>query len=184
MSAPTWLHWAGDAPMPVPAQDIVSVRLEGEEIPMTGRADAFNWWRSPVLKGNIIAYRVVRQVPAEPERPGDWLTEKIIRANRPGEDGEPQPWRPVTDPADLAILGKALEEAGELVAILGRCVIQGLDGVDPKTGRTNRLALQEELSDNMAQRYFLEERYNLDKAEMSRRWSAKISFLQRWHARL
>lgn len=169
---PPWIEWAGDAPMPVPAQDIVSVQIEGEKAPRTGRADAFHWWRGAVPQGDILAYRVVRQVPAEPAPP------------RPGEDGEPQPWQPVTNALDVAILGKAIEEAGELVAILGRCLIQGMDGVDPTSGKSNRLALQEELADNMAQRYFLEERYNLDQAEMSRRWSAKIAFLKLWHRKI
>lgn len=71
-------------------------------------------------------------------------------------------------------LARAHHEACRLVAILSSCRAQGMEWADSEEGKSNLLALQEVLADNMAARYFLEERYNLDQAEMSRRWSAKI----------
>lgn len=71
-------------------------------------------------------------------------------------------------------LARAYYEACRLVAVLSSCRVRGMEWTDSEEGKSNLLALQEVLADNMAARYFLEERYNLDKAEMSRRWSAKI----------
>lgn len=57
-------------------------------------------------------------------------------------------WIPTNDPILLSALGKLCEEAGELVSIISRIIIQGgLDECDPETGKSNREALQEELAD-------------------------------------
>lgn len=57
--------------------------------------------------------------------------------------------------------GECDEECGELSAICARCIIQGLDGVDPKSGKKNRDALREEMADVFAQITM-----NLDTAEL------------------
>lgn len=48
-------------------------------------------------------------------------------------------------------LGKTGEECGELSAVVTRCIIQGVDGVDPSSGKTNRERLFDELADVQAQ---------------------------------
>lgn len=59
----------------------------------------------------------------------------------------PSPWNPITDPVTLKILGKLLEEAGELTSALSRCVIQGIEEAEPVTGKVNRQWLLEEAAD-------------------------------------
>ncbi|AID18376.1 hypothetical protein PPF1_63 [Rhizobium phage vB_RleM_PPF1] len=56
-------------------------------------------------------------------------------------------WKPEPDVLLHQGLGKACEEAGELTKILARCLIQGIDGVDPGTGKSNRQALFDEIAD-------------------------------------
>ena len=48
-----------------------------------------------------------------------------------------QKWVPTTNLMNLRRLGKTGEEVNELGAICARCIIQGLDGIDPKTGEMN-----------------------------------------------
>lgn len=56
-------------------------------------------------------------------------------------------WKPEPDLIIHQALGKACEEANELAKILARCLIQGLDATDPKTGKPNRQAITEEFAD-------------------------------------
>ena len=56
-------------------------------------------------------------------------------------------WKPEPDVIIHQALGKACEEATELAGILARCLIQGLDQSEPATGKPNRKALSEEISD-------------------------------------
>lgn len=61
------------------------------------------------------------------------------------------PWVPDDNPHQARRVGKTLEEAGELVGVLGRITIQGMDSIDPSSGKTNRQRLLEETADVMAQ---------------------------------
>jgi hypothetical protein len=61
------------------------------------------------------------------------------------------PWRPDDNPRQARRLGKTLEEAGELVSVLGRISIQGIDAIDPSSGKTNRQRFLDETADVMAQ---------------------------------
>lgn len=56
-------------------------------------------------------------------------------------------WLPEPDLVIHQALGKAAEETGELAKELARAMIQGLDASDPKTGKTNRQKLLEEIAD-------------------------------------
>lgn len=56
-------------------------------------------------------------------------------------------WKPEPDVIIHQALGKACEEATELAGILARCLIQGLDQSEPATGKPNRKALSDEISD-------------------------------------
>lgn len=60
-------------------------------------------------------------------------------------------WEVTTDPLTLRRLGKLGEELGELGNVASRCIIQGLDEVDPGTGKVNRQRLADELADVQAQ---------------------------------
>lgn len=48
------------------------------------------------------------------------------------------PWHPMTDAINLAHLGKLAEELNECGAAVARCIIQGIDGSEPVTGKPNR----------------------------------------------
>lgn len=48
-------------------------------------------------------------------------------------------------------LGKTVEEMGELIAVLGRCIIQGVDAADPVTGEPNISRLEKETADVLTQ---------------------------------
>lgn len=56
-------------------------------------------------------------------------------------------WKPETDKQTLKYIGKLSEELHELGKAIARIQIQGMDGVDPETGKSNRTALFEELAD-------------------------------------
>ncbi len=64
-------------------------------------------------------------------------------------------WMPITDIRTLRVLGKAAEETAELNKALCRAIIQGLDGIDPHTGKDNRTAIMEEMADVSAQQLLL-----------------------------
>lgn len=56
-------------------------------------------------------------------------------------------WMPETDTLTLAIVGKLGEEAAELAARCARTIIQGIDAIDPASGRPNREELFREVAD-------------------------------------
>jgi len=72
-----------------------------------------------------------------------------LQPNRPAEpiEGTISPWMPITDPIQLAVLGKLGEECCELGARLFRTVIQGLDEKDPGSKRLNREEIAREIAD-------------------------------------
>lgn len=93
----------------------------------------------------------------------------------------PSDWQPITDKAVLARLGKLGEEACELSAILFRCIIQGVDEREPKTGKLNREALEDEIADVdalmlLAMRYF-----RLDIQRIRQRSAMKRNYKQPWY---
>lgn len=61
------------------------------------------------------------------------------------------PWVPDTDPHQLRRLGKTGEELNELASVLFRISIQGIDSIDPSSGKTNRQRFIEETADVLAQ---------------------------------
>lgn len=89
-------------------------------------------------------------------------------------------WIPTTNLMELRRLGKLSEECGELSAIAGRCIIQGLDGKEPTTGKVNRLALQEELADLQAQIGCCVLAFDLDQDAMAKRTAHKIGLMAEW----
>lgn len=69
--------------------------------------------------------------------------------------GDIQPWQGEDRKNIRLAIGKLCEEASELAGICARIGIQGLDGIDPKSGKCNREALEEEMSDVMAAMNFV-----------------------------
>jgi hypothetical protein len=59
-------------------------------------------------------------------------------------------WIPEPDPHVRAAVGKLAEELNEAAKVCARIAIQGIDGIDPASGRTNREELFRELADIMA----------------------------------
>lgn len=100
------------------------------------------------------------------------------------DDYSEKPWQPITDRGDLKHLVKLAEECAELSKILARCVIQGMDGVDPSTGEVNRVALQNEIADVAASSTLAVERFDLDMQKILVRSVEKTEKLRGWHAAL
>ena len=96
----------------------------------------------------------------------------------------PSKWIPMTNLIDLAHLGKLGEEAGELSAIISRCIIQGIDECDPETGKPNRRALTEEIADVMVMLNLAICRFDLDWNFIVKRVIRKQDMKRAWHKML
>jgi len=92
------------------------------------------------------------------------------------------PWHPISNPVDLKHLGKLAEEAAELCSAVSRCIIQGVDGTEPVTGKVNRQWLEEELADVAANAALVIERFNLNAKAMDDRINKKMIRLRQWHS--
>ncbi len=100
-----------------------------------------------------------------------------------GEGGgptAPAPWQPITDVRSLKCLGKLGEELGKLLAIKDRVLIQGLDGLDPRTGAPNRLRFEEELADVLSMIGLTMKTFGLNEDEIMTRMGVKAKFTARW----
>lgn len=93
---------------------------------------------------------------------------------------QPSMWEPITNQADLAILGKLGEELCEGGAAIFRCIIQGVDEKEPTTGKVNREWLRDELADIEAMIEHAKIRFNIDRYEVSKRRQRKFDFKSPW----
>lgn len=91
-------------------------------------------------------------------------------------------WVPETDPAILRRVGKTGEECAELSKVCSRITIQGLDGVDPATGESNREALAKEIADVVAQCYTTINALGLDEHAIRTRGVEKQRQMAEWEA--
>jgi NTP pyrophosphatase (non-canonical NTP hydrolase) len=91
-------------------------------------------------------------------------------------------WQPDSNPRQARRIGKTMEECGELVAVLARVSIQGLDAVDPATGKTNRQRLIEEVGDVYAQLACTVAVLRLPQAEINERSARKVGQMAEWEA--
>lgn len=89
-------------------------------------------------------------------------------------------WVPTTNIGELRVLGKAAEETGELTSALARCIIQGIDEVEPVTGKANRKWLEEEIADVYAALEMLQGELALDMNAITQRKWVKFDKLQTW----
>lgn len=92
----------------------------------------------------------------------------------------PSPWKPITNETDLKHLGKLGEEAGELVTAVSRTIIQGIDGIDPKTNQVNREWLEDEMADVMALVAHNIRHFKLNEARVMERMEAKMKYAEPW----
>lgn len=97
-----------------------------------------------------------------------------------GADTNPMPWAPMSDPRDIKIIGKALEEMGEAVSAMARALIQGIDATEPSTGKPNRLWVQEEIADVTATTTLVADRFKLATSAMFERIDRKRDHLTKW----
>lgn len=77
-------------------------------------------------------------------------------------------------------MGKTGEELSELGAVVSRIQIQGLDAIDPGTGKSNRLRLLEETADVMAQCYCNIEALELSGRTIDARCADKVKKMMEW----
>lgn len=104
-------------------------------------------------------------------------------------DGLPlNPWIPMTDLVDQKVVGKSMEEMFEWIAamaLLGksvaRCFIQGIDELEPTTGKSNRDSVTEEMADVYANMALIEERFALDTDAIMTRAKMKRDRQRVWH---
>lgn len=84
-------------------------------------------------------------------------------------------------PKDLKVLGKLLEELGELVAAGSRCLIQGIDESEPVTNKINRKWLEDEIADVNANIVLVVTHFGLNLSSINERSARKIKRLSEWH---
>jgi hypothetical protein len=94
--------------------------------------------------------------------------------------GRPSKWLPITDQRALAALGKLAEECNELGAIIARCIIQGLDGVNPDTGKININDLQKEIADVRGLSTLVIQHFELDESNIAERAEKKRRMKVEW----
>jgi hypothetical protein len=94
---------------------------------------------------------------------------------------EMAPWQPITNPKELKYIGKLGEEVCECGSALFRCVIQGIDEVEPETLKPNRQWLEEEIGDVLAGIKLAREYFNLDWDKIQARRDKKVELLHAWH---
>ena len=91
-------------------------------------------------------------------------------------------WIPESDPAILRRVGKTGEEAAEVGKVCSRITIQGIEGVDPASGKSNRQMLMDELADMQAQIGCCVLQFDLDQDYMARRTAEKVRLMGEWEA--
>lgn len=92
------------------------------------------------------------------------------------------PWTPTTDPRTQRRTGKLLEELGELTSVVARIQIQGIDEIDPSSGKTNRRRLTDETADVLAQVELAIAHFGLDTDAIRFRVSEKKRRMAEWEA--
>lgn len=91
-------------------------------------------------------------------------------------------WTPTTNLMMLRRMGKLIEELNELSVVAARCIIQGIDEVDPSSGKVNRLRLEHELADVLAQCMVTVQNLKLNADAIDTRAADKIHQMAEWEA--
>jgi coenzyme F420-reducing hydrogenase beta subunit len=91
-------------------------------------------------------------------------------------------WVPTTNLMMLRRMGKLQEEMHELGEVAARCIIQGIDEIDPGSGKVNRERLWREVADVYAQLDETVARLGLSVADIETRRAEKRGYMQEWEA--
>ena len=91
-------------------------------------------------------------------------------------------WQPTTDRMLQRRMGKTGEELGELSAVVCRIQIQGIDEIDPSSGKTNRMRLEDEIADVQAQLDETIARLGLNVEAIEKRRQVKRGYMQEWES--
>lgn len=89
-------------------------------------------------------------------------------------------WELEADTMTRRRVGKTAEECAELLAVLARISIQGIDAVDPASGKTNRQRMQEEIADVYAQLDECVSKISVDNIAISNRRTEKRRQMLEW----
>jgi hypothetical protein len=95
------------------------------------------------------------------------------------KDG-PSDWQPITDKADLAVLGKLGEELCEAGSAVFRCIIQGIYEAEPRTGVINKNWLENEIADVEAMIMHAKRHFTLSTLRMQNRTIDKYEYKRPW----
>jgi NTP pyrophosphatase (non-canonical NTP hydrolase) len=77
-------------------------------------------------------------------------------------------------------MGKLQEELAELSVVASRCIIQGINEVDPGTGKINRDRLHDEIADVVAQCVVTINLLELDFPYIDKRVVRKVELMKEW----
>ena len=91
-------------------------------------------------------------------------------------------WTPTTSLMMLRRMGKLQEELAELANVAARCIIQGIDEVDPGTGKVNRDRLVDELADVLTQCRYTIHKLGLDEDRIEARANIKWGQMDEWES--
>lgn len=89
-------------------------------------------------------------------------------------------WQLETSALTVRRAGKTAEEASELANVGARIVIQGIDEIDPHSGKTNRLRFIEEMADVLAQIDANIQMLGLDREFIEERRKRKLANMYEW----
>lgn len=92
----------------------------------------------------------------------------------------PSDWRREPSERRNAILGKMAEETSELAARCVRSMIQGLDELDPDTGRSNLAHIEDEMADVEAMLSLVKVFLGVDREGISVRAGRKYNYKRPW----
>lgn len=91
-------------------------------------------------------------------------------------------WIPTTDLMALRRFGKLGEELAELQAVAARCIIQGIDEIDPASKKMNRDRLWMEMADVLAQIDCCIAAFNIDRGCVEFRRAEKVRQMAEWES--
>lgn len=94
------------------------------------------------------------------------------------------PWVPIANPRMQRRLGKTAEELSELLCVIARIGIQGMDEIDPASGKTNRQRFHEETADVIAQINCNFREFDMPAEEIDERVQEKEALMEEWEALL
>ena len=91
-------------------------------------------------------------------------------------------WLPITNLEMQRRLGKTAEELAELLCVIARIGIQGIDDIDPASSKTNRLRLHVETADVIAQIECNFLAFAMDREVIDTRVQMKIAAMRVWES--